>query len=239
MSLTQSGSLGGSGSGTPVVLTDNTNGTLTVDNGSTPQNTIRPIPELSILTRQNIDPAADYEVIYDASTGNHVRSLATRASQTAYLADGQGDTRAGSLGNINTSIFAAWDHIHPILAITAPATPTITLLSGAMTITPILISTTITEEESVTFQFRVQCNIPIHTNTWQAIAIPSIAGFKSPIVNVNGTYRQSGTPTRFPTAPYMGNEASLWGGNTVYVGGYTENAATIRYVHLNIKYVIL
>ena len=238
MSLTQSGSLGGSGSGTPVVLTDNTNGTLTVDNGSTPQNTIRPIPELSILTRQNIDPAADYEVIYDDSTGNHVRSLATRASQTAYLGDGLNDTRTGNLGNINTSIYAAWDHIHPIIAITAPTTPTITLASGTMTITPILIGTTITEEECVTFQFRVQCDIPIHTNVWQAFSIPSIAGFKAPIVTVNGTYRQNGNPTGYPLAPVMGGEASLWGGNTIYVGSFTENVATTRYVHFNVKYVI-
>lgn len=221
-----------------VTITDQATGTVLVDNSVNPQQAIRPINELPILTRQTIDPNADYEVIYDASTGSHVRSLATRASQTAYLADGQGDTRAGSLGNINTSIYAAWDHIHPIIAITAPTTPTITLASGTMTITPILIGTTITEEEGVTFQFRVQCNIPVHTNVWQAFSIPSIAGFKAPIVTVNGTYRQSGSPTGYPVAPVMGNEAALWGGNTIYVGSFTENVATTRYVHFNVKYVI-
>lgn len=221
-----------------VTITDQATGTVLVDNSVNPQQAIRPINELPILTRQTIDPNADYEVIYDASTGSHVRSLATRASQTAYLADGQGDTRAGSLGNINTSIFAAWDHIHPILAITAPPTPVITLVSGTMVITPVLISSTITEEEGVTFQFRVQCNIPVHTNVWQAFSIPSIAGFKAPIVTVNGTYRQSGSPTGYPIAPVMGNEAALWGSNIIYVGSFTENQATVRYVHFNVRYVI-
>lgn len=149
------------------------------------------------------------------------------------------NTRAGSLGSINTSVFSAFDHIHPILAITAPATPTMTVVSGSMTITPILTSSAITDEESVVFQFQVQCNIPVHAGIWQAFSISNIAGFKTPIVNVNGTYRSSGTPTGFPAAPYMGNEASLWGVNTIYVGGSSENAATTRYIHLNVKYVIL
>lgn len=237
MSGTQNGSLGGGG--TPTILTDQTDGYLLIDNGSTPQTSPRPISELGILQRQNVENGADYEYVWDNSAATLMRTPAVRASQLNYLGDGLNDTRTGSLGNINTNIFSAFDHIHPIIAITAPTTPTITLASGTMTITPILIGPTITEAEAVTFQFRVQCNIPVHTNVWQAFSIPSIAGFKSPIVTVNGTYRQSGTPTGFPTAPYMGNEASLWGGNTVYVGGYTENAATIRYVHLNIKYVIL
>ena len=85
MSLTQNGTL--NGGGTPTILTDQANGLLLVDNGSTPQTAIRPIQELGIMTRNLVDPNADYEVVYDASTGNHVRVLATRASQTNYLAD--------------------------------------------------------------------------------------------------------------------------------------------------------
>ena len=232
--MTQNGSL----DSTQVTLTDQTTGLLLTDNLINPQQSIRPINELTILTRSTIDQNADYEVIYDASTGNHVRVLATRASQANYLADGLNDTRTGSIGSINTSIYSAFDHIHPIIAITAPTAPTITVTSGTMTITPLLITTTVTQEESVTFQFRVQCNIPAHTNTWQVFQVPNIAGFKQAIISVTGTYRQTGTPTpSYPTAPYMGNEAALWGGNTIYIGGYTENQATVRYVHFNVTYI--
>ena len=232
--MTQNGSLGG----TNVILTDQATGLLLTDNGVNPQQAIRPINELTILTRQSIDQNADYEVIYDASTGNHVRVLATRASQTNYLADGVNDTRTGSIGTINTSIYSAFDHIHPIVAITAPATPTITVVSGTMTITPILISTTITEEEGVTFQFRVQCDIPTHTNIWQVFQIANIAGFKQVVLSVEGTYRQSGNPNGYPIAPIMACEASKWGGNSVYVGSYSENQATVRYIHVNAKYIV-
>ncbi len=236
MSLTQNGTLNGGGS--PTILTDQTNGLLLVDNGSTPQEAQRPILEAPILANNLIDPSADWFDMWDVSAARMVRVSAMRASQLTYKADGLNDTRAGDLGSINSGIYAVHDHIHPILAITAPPTPVITLVSGTMTITPILISTTITEEECVTFQFRVQCNIPVHTNVWQAFSIPSIAGFKAPIVTVNGTHRQSGSPTGYPVAPIMGCEAALWGGNTIYVGSFTENVATTRYVHFNVKYVI-
>ncbi len=236
MSLTQNGTL--SGGGTPTILTDQANGLLLVDNGSTPQEAQRPILEQPILVNNLIDPSNDWFDMWDVSAARMVRVSAMRASQLTYKADGLNDTRAGDLGSINSGIYAVHDHIHPILAITAPTTPVITLVSGTMTITPILISTTITEEECVTFQFRVQCDIPIHTNVWQAFSIPSIAGFKVPVVTVNGTYRQNGNPTGYPLAPVMGGEASLWGGNTIYVGSFTENVATTRYVHFNVKYVI-
>ena len=236
MSLTQNGTLNGGGS--PTILTDQTNGLLLVDNGSTPQEAQRPILEAPILANNLIDPSADWFDMWDVSAARMVRVSAMRASQLTYKADGLNDTRAGDLGTVTSGIYAVHDHIHPIVAIAAPTTPTITLASGTMTITPILIGTTITEEEGVTFQFRVQCNIPVHTNVWQAFSIPSIAGFKAPIVTVNGTYRQSGSPTGYPVAPIMGCEAALWGGNTIYVGSFTENVATTRYVHFNVKYVI-
>lgn len=236
MSSTQNGTLGG---GNSTILTDQTNGLLLIDNGTTPQEAQRPTLENPILARNLIDPSVDWEDVWDSSANRMVRVAATRASQLTYKADGLNDTRAGDLGSTSSSIYAVHDHIHPIIAITAPAVPTITVTSGAMTISQSLIATTVTQEESVTFQFRVQCNIPIHTNTWQVIQVPNIAGFKQAIVSVTGTYRQTGTPTpSYPTAPYMGNEAALWGGNTIYIGGYTENQATVRYVQFNVTYII-
>lgn len=225
--------------GGSVILTDQANGLLLVDNTTTPQEAQRPILEVPILANNLIDPSNDWFDMWDASTSQMVRVSGMRASKLTYKADGLNDTRAGDLGSINTGIFASHDHIHPILAITAPTVPTITVSSGAMTITTLTIGTTITEEEGVTFQLRTECNIPAHTNTWQSFTIPNIAGFKAPIVTVNGTYRQSGTPTPgYPSAPYMGNEAALWGGNIIYIGGFTENQATIRYVHYNVRYII-
>jgi len=224
-------------SGGSVIITDNINGTTTIDNGSTPQDVQSPILEQTILVRSSIDPNADYDDVWDASAGRMARVLSTRASQSNYLADGANDTRAGNIGSIGTSIYAAWDHIHPISAITAPATPTLTVTSGTMIITPTLVST-VTEEESVTFNFTVRCDIPIHTSVWQVFTVPSIAGFKTPIISISGTYRQTGNPVGTPKAPYMGNESSLWGSNAIYVGGITENKATVRHIQFNAKYVI-
>ena len=51
-------------------FTDLANGTVDLN---AVQTAIRPIQELGIMTRNLVDPNADYEVVYDASTGNHVR----------------------------------------------------------------------------------------------------------------------------------------------------------------------
>ena len=66
------------------MFTDLVNGTVDLDGQQTAQ---RPIQELGILANNLIDPSADYFDMYDASTGNHVRVLAMRASQSNYLAD--------------------------------------------------------------------------------------------------------------------------------------------------------
>jgi hypothetical protein len=235
MSGTQSGSLGG---GTNVTLTDQVNGYLLIDNGSGAQESPRPISELTILQRQDVENGSDYEYVWDNSTAQLKRILATRASQLSYLGDGVNSTRTGSLGNINTNIYSSFDHIHPIIAITAPAVPTLTVASGGLTILQSLLATPITQDESVTFLLNVQCNIPAHTNTWQAINIPGIAGYKTVIPAVLGGYRQTGTPIGFPTAPYMGVEYTFWTPNLLYIGGFTENVATLRYLRISLTYVI-
>jgi hypothetical protein len=235
MSGTQSGSLGGGG--TPTILTDQANGYLLIDNGSTPQTSPRPISELGILQRQNVENGADYEYVWDNSAATLMRTPAVRASQLNYLGDGLNDTRAGSLGNINTNIFSAFDHIHPIIAITAPAAPTLTVSSGALTISPSVLAT-ITEEEAVTFIMAIICNIPAHTSVWQSIAIPNIAGFKTVIPSILGCYRQTGNPTGLPAAPYMGAEFTIYTPNLLYIGGFTENVATTRHLRIALKYVI-
>lgn len=61
----------------------------------------------------------------------------------------------------------------------------------------------------------------------------------SPVVpGVLGGYRQTGTPIGFPTAPYMGVEYTFWTPNLLYIGGFTENVATLRYLRISLTYVI-
>jgi hypothetical protein len=142
------------------LVTDNPNGTTTIDNGSTPQDVQSPIMVQPILQRQNIDPNADYDDVWDASAGRMVRVLATRGSQLTYKASGLNDTRAGDLGSINSSIYSVHDHMHPIIAITAPAQPVIAV-SGMTLAGTFLNAGAVTEEESVTYEMTIQVTQPI------------------------------------------------------------------------------
>lgn len=233
---TQNGTLSG-----VTILNDQTNGLLQITSGSTTQEAQRPIPELTILQRQNIDPNADYDDVWDASTGRLVRVLAMRASQTNYLGDGLNDTRAGSIGTIGSSIFAVWNHIHPIIAITAPAQPVITV-SGMTLVSTTLNSTPITDEESVTYEMTIQVTQPI-ANAWSFFTVPNIAGFKRPLVFITGTYRSNGNPnaaSSWENAPSMAIECSnYFNSNTCYLNTPNRTQATTVYISFKAKYVIL
>lgn len=133
---------------------------------------------------------------------------------------------------------AAWGPWTGFPKIVAPTVPTITVSSGAMTITPTWLQT-IVDGDSVTYKWRVTCNIPAHTTTWQTLLIPNIAGYAAPIVTTDGTYRSAGNPAGLPAAPWMGSEACVYTANTIYVGGYTEAVATSRLVMVNVRYVKL
>lgn len=233
---TQNGTLSG-----VTILNDQTNGLLQITSGSTTQEAQRPIPELTILQRQNIDPNADYDDVWDASAGRMVRVLATRASQLSYKASGLNDTRLGDLGSINSSIYSVHDHIHPIIAITAPAQPVITV-SGMTLAGTFLNATPVTEEESVTYEMTIQVTQPI-ANAWSFFRVPNITGFKRPIVTITGTYRSSGNPNlsaSWENAPVMGNECCNYvNSNTCYLNTSNRTQATTIYVSFSAKYVIL
>lgn len=235
--LTQTGSINNDST----LVTDNVNGTTTIDNGSTPQDVQSPIMEQPILQRQNIDPNADYDDVWDASAGRMVRVLATRASQLSYKASGLNDTRLGDLGSINSSIYSVHDHIHPIIAITAPSQPVITV-SGMTLAGTFLNATPVTEEESVTYEMTIQVTQPI-ANAWSFFRVPNITGFKRPIVTITGTYRSSGNPNlsaSWENAPVMGNECCNYvNSNTCYLNTSNRTQATTIYVSFSAKYVIL
>lgn len=233
---TQNGTLSG-----VTILNDQTNGLLQITSGSTTQEAQRPIPELTILQRQNIDPNADYDDVWDASAGRMVRVLATRASQLSYKASGLNDTRLGDLGSINSSIYSVHDHIHPIIAITAPAQPVITV-SGMTLAGTFLNATPVTEEESVTYEMTIQVTQPI-ANAWSFFTVPNIAGFKRPLVFITGTYRNVGNPnaaSSWENAPSMAIECSnYFNSNTCYLNTPNRTQATTVYISFKAKYVIL
>ncbi len=228
--------------GSTVTVVDNIDGTVTVNaGGANIQNAQRPILELPILARNLVDPSADYDDIWDASAGRMVRVLATRASQLSYKASGLNDTRLGDLGSINSSIYSVHDHIHPIIAITAPSQPVITV-SGMTLAGTFLNATPVTEEESVTYEMTIQVTQPI-ANAWSFFTVPNIAGFKRPIVTITGTYRSSGNPNlsaSWENAPVMGNECCNYvNSNTCYLNTSNRTQATTIYVSFSAKYVIL
>ncbi len=221
-------------------FTDLANGTVDLNAVQTAQ---RPIQELGVLANNLIDPAADYYDMYDASTGNHVRVLATRASLASYLADWVGDTRTGSLWTTNTSIYAARNHVHPILAIaTPPATPVLVASWPGLTIVQQILTTVVlTEEESVTFNFRVLCLQTI-SNGWNILTVPNINGYKIPITTVWGTYRSVGNPNLaagWQNAPSMAIEASNYNmSNQIYLNCQNRTQGTTIEVFLSIKYIL-
>lgn len=225
---------------TIVPVIDQVNGTVLIN---WLQESIRPINELTTITRNLVDPNADYEVIYDASTNTHVRVLATRASLLTYKADGLNDTRAGNIGSTGSSIFAVHDHIHPILAIaTPPATPVLVASGTGLSIVQQILSTAVlTEEESVTFNFRVLCLQTI-SNAWNILTVPNIAGFKTPITTVGGTYRSVGNPNAaagWHNSPSMMIEASNYNmTNQIYLNCQNRTQGVTIEVFLSIKYIL-
>ncbi len=229
--------------GSPTILTDQTNGLLLVDNGSTPQEAQRPILEQPILANNLIDPSNDWFDMWDASAGRMVRVLATRASLLTYKADGLNDTRAGSVGTTTSSIFAVHDHIHPILAIaTPPATPVLVASGSGLSISQQILTTVVlTEEESITFNFRVLCLQTI-SNAWNILTVPNIAGFKTPITTVGGTYRSVGNPNAaagWHNSPSMMIEASNYNmTNQIYLNCRNRTQGVTIEVFLSIKYIL-
>ena len=136
----------------------------------------RPHLALPILTRQNVDPNADWDDIWDGSTGRMVRVLATRASQTNYLADGVGNTRTGSLGTINSSIFSVWDHVHPIIALTIPALPNFAVSGSGSALVSQSISRQRATEETIEFTVQVTTSNTLAA-TWMILTPPTITGY--------------------------------------------------------------
>ena len=138
--ISQSGSIS-----ITTTLTDQANGNLLIDTNSVQQEAQSPIMELPTLVLSSVDTNADWFDVWDSSAAQMVRVPAMRPSLANYLADGINDTRTGGIGTTTSGIYAVWNHIHPIIAITAPAQPVIVAGGTGLVIVNTVINSTITE----------------------------------------------------------------------------------------------
>ena len=215
-----------------VPVIDQVNGTVLIN---WLQESIRPINELTTMTRNLVDPNADYEVVYDASTNTHVRVLATRASQVNYLADWVGDTRTGSLWTIASSIYAVRDHIHPITKISPLATaPTITFswFTTPAPATPLAMTYVRSTDETITYVRQWSATIP--NVAWRrTCVISNVAWYNTPSIEVKNIYRLSAMAW-YPWANTMEAGQSCpnraWSSTT-----YFYNASIAPWVVVNIS----
>lgn len=212
-------------------ITNNIDGTVVVIGEGQIFVMQRPHLALSILQRQNIDPNSDWDDVWDASTGRMVRALATRASQTNYLADGVGNTRTGNLGNINTSIFAAWDHVHPIIALTPPSLPNCAVSGSGATFVSQTIPRQRATEETVEYTIQVTTSNTLAA-AWMIITPPTIAGYT--LVGLTN-YTYDGSAANL--APYWGTHPSfVWAGGLIYL---RPRAAGLSLTHnINLTYIL-
>jgi hypothetical protein len=149
------------------------------------------------------------------STINGISASATipRVSQATPLQNGVLNTRTGAIGTAGTNIFAAWDHQHPLVALTVPTLPNCAVSGSGSA----LVSQTVTRvratEETITWTIQVRTSNTAAT-TWLNITPPAIAGFYlSKFINV-GSY-ESATAN---LAPYWAvHPTFIWAGTTLYM----------------------
>lgn len=228
MSLTQNGSLNG---GQSTVLTDQTNGNLLIDNGSTPQEAQRPIIENPILALNLVDPSADWFDVWDSSTNQMVRIPAMRPSQLTYKADGLNDTRAGDLGTTTSGIYAVHDHIHPILALTIPVLPNCSVTGSGGALVSQTINRQRATEETISYVLQVRTTNTLAA-TWLTITPPVLVGYY--LSNfTNSTY----DPAAANIAPYYGTHPSfVWTGTVLYLRPRVANLNL--YHNINLTYTL-
>lgn len=91
-------------------------------------------------------------------------------------------------------------------------------------------------DNSVIYSFFFGYNLT--TSGWKTITLPNIAGYQAPVVISCGTYRNSGTPTGFPPAPFMGQEINphYGAGGTGYWGTPNTIPATTVYFNYIVEY---
>jgi hypothetical protein len=149
------------------------------------------------------------------STINGVSATVTipRVSQAFPLQNGVGDTRVGAIGTAGTNIFAAWNHQHPITALTAPALPNCAVSGSGGALVSQVVTRQKTTEETVTYTIQVRTSNTAAA-AWMIITPPAITGYYlSQFINV-GTY-ESATAN---TAPYWAvHPVFVWSGTAQYI----------------------
>ena len=149
------------------------------------------------------------------STVNGVIATATipRVSQAFPLQNGVLDTRTGSIGTAGTNIFAAWDHQHPLIALTVPILPNCAVSGSGGSLVSQNVARVRATEESITWTIQVNTTNTAAA-TWLVITPPAIAGFYlSKVINA-GTYDSASASL----APYWGSHPSfVWAGTAIYL----------------------
>lgn len=156
--------------------------------------------------------------------------------------DNEGNTTATlRTGIVGASLkYAREDHNHPVRKQVAPIAPTLVFQGASGSTMPqSLVLDTWTDEESVTYAYRIRVDLSANTG-WNVISIPAMIDFQRPQITIEGTYRNTGNPsTTQPRAPYMGCEANHWSSTQrIYIGQYNQKVSTGRYyVAITVRYV--
>jgi hypothetical protein len=164
------------------------------------------------------------------STINGIAATATipRVSQAFPLQNGVLDTRNGAIGTTGTNIYAAWNHQHPLVALTVPALGNCAVSGSGGTLVSQSTTRVRATEETVTYTIQVTT-----TNTsataWLTITPPAITGFYLTKVINAGTYDASAANL----APYFGTHPSfVWAGTTVYLRPRAINLTLVHNIIL-------
>lgn len=129
------------------------------------------------------------------------------------------------------------------------ADPIVTVAGGGGTLTNNIVQRRWSTEEWIEYGMRAQVEMNTDQNRWAYLIIPNIAGFQSPQITIEGTYRSSGNMNdpgndnrgAMPDAPYMGQEAAHWAfSQRVYIAQYQfrDNPSRV-YVMYRVKYIRL
>lgn len=157
------------------------------------------------------------------------------------------DLRQAAAG---TSVQAArCDHKHPIDRQTMQPDPIVTVAGGGGVLTNNITQRRWSTEEWIEYGMRAQVEMNDNQNQWAYLIIPNIAGFQTPQITIEGTYRSAGNMNdpdnnnqgAMPDAPYMGQEAAHWAyTQRIYIAQYQfrDNPSRV-YVMYRVKYIRL
>lgn len=145
------------------------------------------------------------------------------------LADGVADTqRIGSAGAVGEAADAG--HIHPIARLAQLALPAIAV--GGQTLVGQVVWQQYTTEETQEFTVRVHVR-PTAAGAWRTIVFPSLAGYQTPQVALQGLYWPAGLGANAWPGQHF-----LWGGTTFYHAATAAQVNQDLYWNFRLSYML-